>query len=248
MSKRSTEKSSATRLPGPERKREILAAAREVFSAQGYENTSVADIASRVGIVEGAVYKHFPTKRDLLFEGMCTFYRPIIDETREQLAGVRGARNRLRFLIWRQLRGFAEEPGICRLIIQDIRPRQDYPESVVHELNRESTSLALGVIEDGIRRGEFRADIPAAMVRDLIFGGIEHIAWKVLSGRAELDIDKIADDLTEVVLGGLAAGGGRETASEPVFERERERLQEQIERLERAVAGLEGGAAGVGDG
>ncbi len=232
------------RRSGAERKREILGAARAVFAARGYEQTSIAEIASKVGIVEGAIYKHFATKRDLLFEAMCTFYRPLIEQTREQLAGIHGTRNRLRFVIWRQFKGFVEEPGICRLVIQDIRPRQDYPESVVHELNRESTSMVLGIIEEAMERGEFRRDIPATMVRDVIYGGIEHVMWKALAGRAQVDIDQLADDLSDLILFGVGARGAAAAESDlPVTQQrvsdsEHGRLETRVERLENILEAL----------
>ena len=51
--------------PTPRRLRragEILAAAREVFLDKGFERSSVAEIAARVGVVEGLVYTYYPTK------------------------------------------------------------------------------------------------------------------------------------------------------------------------------------------
>lgn len=51
------------RRPRAEREREILAAARAVFSEKGYADGSVAEIARRVGVVEGTVYTYFDTKR-----------------------------------------------------------------------------------------------------------------------------------------------------------------------------------------
>lgn len=190
---------------GADRRQEILAAAYEVFSAKGYDDASVAEIAAIVGIVEGGIYKHFSNKRELLFETMREYYAGVIGETREQLAGVQGTRNRLRFAIWRHLRSFSEAPGICRLIIQDIRPKRDYQQSVVYELNRETTSVVFGIIEEAVARGEFRTEVPATMVRDVIFGGIEHVMWKALDGEARLEIDTLADQLCDFVLRGVAA-------------------------------------------
>lgn len=192
------------RLRAADRKREILDAAAEVFAAKGYERASMAEIAAKVGVVESAVYRHFATKRDLLFATMRAFYAPTIERNRRQLTGIHGTRNRLRFLIGEHLRAFAEQPGICRLIIQEVRPYQDYRDSVVHELNRETTALALGVIEEAMARGEFRSDLPATLVRDVIYGGIEHVMWRALSGDVSADVVRLADELTDLVIRGVA--------------------------------------------
>jgi AcrR family transcriptional regulator len=238
---RAAQKTSPTgRRRNPDRRREILAAALEIFSSKGFERSSMAEIGARVGVVEGTIYKHFASKRELLFEATRTAYIPVIAEAREQLGGIRGTRNRLRFVIWHHLKAFAVEPGICRLIIQEIRPREDYQGSVVQELNREFTALVLAIIEDALAQGEIRSDLSPAMVRDVIYGGIEHLAWKALIGRGALDVERTADDLTDLILNGLAPRGREERENES----ELQRLRAQVDRLERLIGILEGGRDG----
>ena len=57
---------------------EIVAAARAVFVDKGFERASVAEIAARVGVVEGLVYSYFPSKRELLNEVLRGLYEPLI--------------------------------------------------------------------------------------------------------------------------------------------------------------------------
>lgn len=49
----------------PGRKGEILEAALGVFAARGYDGGSMREIASRVGVSEPAIYRHFPGKEAL---------------------------------------------------------------------------------------------------------------------------------------------------------------------------------------
>ena len=44
----------------------ILSAAREIFLAEGYENTSIRKIASKIEYSPGIIYNHFKDKNDLL--------------------------------------------------------------------------------------------------------------------------------------------------------------------------------------
>jgi len=57
--------SAERRLPGPERRERILAAARSVFAAESYERVSVEHIARAAGITKPILYRHFAGKRDL---------------------------------------------------------------------------------------------------------------------------------------------------------------------------------------
>src|SRR5258708_25899751 len=52
---------------GPDRRRQILAAASELFARNGFEGTSIRDIAAASGVLSGSLYYHFPSKEDLLF-------------------------------------------------------------------------------------------------------------------------------------------------------------------------------------
>jgi AcrR family transcriptional regulator len=213
-----------------ERVDEILDAARQVFCDKGFEAAAVAEIAARIGVVEGTVYKYFETKRALLVAVLERWYEDMFGDYARELAAVAGARPRLRLLIWRHLRSVREHPALCRLMFREVRSEADYPGSPLHAMNRRYTGFLTGVLEAGVAAGEFRADLPVSLLRDLVYGGIEHHAWNWLCGRGTLDIDRVAADLDRVLCEGIeprpaAADLGRETA----------RLSRLVNRMERGL-------------
>lgn len=52
---------------GPDRRRRIIAVAADLFAHNGFEGTSIRDIAAASGVLSGSLYYHFPSKEDLLF-------------------------------------------------------------------------------------------------------------------------------------------------------------------------------------
>jgi len=54
-----------TRLPRSARRKQLLAAAQEVFVAQGYHAAAMDDIAERAGVSKPVLYQHFPGKLEL---------------------------------------------------------------------------------------------------------------------------------------------------------------------------------------
>jgi AcrR family transcriptional regulator len=54
------------RAPGAQTRQRILAAAIELFAANGYAGTSVRDIAEAVGMTKAALYYHFSSKEEIL--------------------------------------------------------------------------------------------------------------------------------------------------------------------------------------
>ncbi len=220
------------RLPRDERMAEIMVAARRVFCSKGYEAASTAEIAVAAGVVEGTLYRYFPTKRDLLIKVVEEFYEGILSDYEAQLKGVRGTWNRLRFMIWKHLSVMHGDPDMCRLIVHELRPWPEYRRSSIFSLNQRYTQSTLAVIREGIASGEFREDVPLRIVRDMIFGAAEHHTWAHLRKEGEFSPDAAADAITNLVYQGLErrANPARSSAGE-------------LNRLERAVQRLEGLAA-----
>lgn len=50
-----------------DKQRRIFNAAVEVFSEKGYSGTSTSEIAAKAGVAEGTIFRHYKTKKDLLF-------------------------------------------------------------------------------------------------------------------------------------------------------------------------------------
>jgi len=67
----------------------VLAAARRLFSEQGYEGATIRDIAAAAGMSTGAVFANFSDKSDLFREIMITDMAALADSMRE--ASLRGA-------------------------------------------------------------------------------------------------------------------------------------------------------------
>ena len=199
------EKRNYVRLPRDQRMREIETAAREVFSQHGFNDAPVSEIARRAGVSEGAIYKFYPNKRELLHTILAAWYRGMIADFRARLEGVEGTRARLRLVIWQHLRSIRANPDLCRLFYSEVRSAPDYHDSELHDINRDYTRVLVEIVRDGMAGGDIRADVSPALVRDMIFGGVEHRVSAYLAGHGELDHEAVAAELSDVLFSGIAA-------------------------------------------
>lgn len=69
-----------TRLPRHARRRQLLAAAQEIFVTRGYHAAVMDDIAERAGVSKPILYQHFPGKLEL--------YLALLDESVSELVRV----------------------------------------------------------------------------------------------------------------------------------------------------------------
>ncbi|MGI9387272.1 MAG: TetR/AcrR family transcriptional regulator [Methyloligellaceae bacterium] len=216
------------RRPKEEREADILQAARSVFSERGYDDASITEIARRAGVVEGTIYKYFQNKRDLLFRLMIKVLEALNSGAKAGVHKTDGVRGQLRFLIWWHLQAFVDDPGLCRLFIREVRSNDRANQTVLYEAYRRYTSIMVRTLEGGVESGDLRRDLPLPMIRDMVYGTIEHIAWAWVAGQGTLNIDKIADDLSDMVMGGIAIPGHSERTVDGTVRR-LERFMERIE-------------------
>lgn len=221
------------RLSRERRVADIMEAARQVFQEKGYEDALLSEIAERADVVEGTIYRYFENKRDLLVKVIEHWYETMLSDYDRSLTGIVGTRNRLRYMIWRHLSTIHNEPALCQLMFQHLRVGPDYLQTAVFQLNRDYTRRTLDILIEGIDAGEFRSDIPLKLVREMIYGCVEHRTWAYLRGEADFDPDEAADAIVDLVVRGLRLGPD----GEPNTDAATDRLERVADRLERLVGG-----------
>lgn len=220
------------RLPAERRISDIMIAAKAVFTEKGYSDALISDIAERAGVVEGSIYRFFTNKRELLLKVVEHWYEEMLVQDEEQFAGVRGVWNQMRFIVHHHLASIHREPALSRLVFQEFRPDPDYRSTRLFQLNQTYTHRMIEVVRGAQKTGEFRPDVSASLVRDMIYGCIEHRTWAFLRNEGDFDVNESADGITNVIYRGLAA---EPVKTDPVSDR----LEAVASRLE-ALLGKDG--------
>ncbi len=81
----------------PGARERLVVAAVDLFTEQGYDATTVAQIAERAGVTKSTFFRHFPDKRELLVAGQETLSRLLTEGIAEAPDGAdpaRGGRGR----------------------------------------------------------------------------------------------------------------------------------------------------------
>ena len=223
----STPRRQVNRLPPERRISDILLAARDVFTEKGYHEALISDIADRAGVVEGSIYRFFANKRDLLVKTVEHWYEDMLAGDEEPFRGVRGTWNRIRFVVHHHLITIRREPALSRLVFQELRPDPDYRKTRLFQLNQAYTHRIVEIVKDAMAAGEFRADVSPTLVRDMVFGAVEHRTWAFLRNEGEFNLDETADGITELIYRGLANAPAPAPAADVAA-----RLESAVRRLE----------------
>ncbi|MEY4136370.1 MAG: hypothetical protein RL205_498 [Actinomycetota bacterium] len=84
------------RLPKAERRAQLLEAALEVFSADGYHAAAMDQIAERAGVTKPVLYQHFPSKLDLYLALLDSAIADLLAATNAAIASTSDNKQRVR--------------------------------------------------------------------------------------------------------------------------------------------------------
>ena len=190
-----------------ERPRELLEAALTVFSQRGYRNTRLDDVADAAGVTKGAIYHYFDTKEELLLSVIEHYQALAFGRAEEVLSNRKlSASARIEQLVKRIFSRTEERKRhLLALLIRGI----------AHEVPRVHDrwlrdgparlwSLVAGLVEEGKRAGEFRADADSEVAaRVLISGLILQRLWSDDVAELALDDDRMIDSAIRLFLASL---------------------------------------------
>jgi AcrR family transcriptional regulator len=140
------------RLPRSARRKQLLAAAQDVFVAQGYHAAAMDDIAERAGVSKPVLYQHFPGKLELYLALLDTHCEAIIERIRGAMAATNDNKERVRGAMRAYFDFVSHESEAFRLVFESdlrndpaVRERVDRVEQGSVDAIRETIMADTGV-------------------------------------------------------------------------------------------------------
>lgn len=197
------------RMPGEDRRRQLLRVAVESFARNGFSGTKTKDIAVAAGVSEAILFRHFSSKEDL--------YHAILDDKEasmgverwladvQELAQRGDDRSLFRYLIREMIRSFQEDAAFHRLVLY-----ASLEGHLLADLFHERFGLPRGdflarYIAQRQEEGVFRKCDPKVAVMFIIGPALQYALARHVLGAKNFpdDEEPIVDQLVELTLAGL---------------------------------------------
>jgi TetR/AcrR family transcriptional regulator, fatty acid metabolism regulator protein len=184
----------------------ILQAAEEVLAEKGYHDTSMDEIAARVGVAKGTVYLHFPSKEDLvfaLFEQELVTSQQMIEQA---VATTEPAREKLEHILHHTYQGLlGKRMQLLRALFNSMDARQLLQEKKLHLRDRMERLAAIirGVLEEGKAAGEFDPAIPTSVMLTLFFGLLSPMGYERLLIREQIPPEELVRHVGRIYFDGI---------------------------------------------
>ena len=136
------------------RRQQIIDAAVKAFAAKNYDGASMTDIAQAAGITKRAIYRYFPSKRELFYAVRNEVYSAIVDNLWKDLPQAGNFNELADALMRSHFRFGMENPAMLRIVVNTIseaatREFQENIEALLAERSEEIERLMQAGIEEG---------------------------------------------------------------------------------------------------
>jgi TetR/AcrR family transcriptional regulator, fatty acid metabolism regulator protein len=191
-----------------EREALILKAAEDVLMEKGYHETSIDEIAARVGIAKGTVYLHFPSKEDLVvaiferdMQQLLQSIDSIMDSTitaREKIetifdwmhGGIMSKRMQLLFSV-------SNSVGLRHLLVEKKGCLRDIWDQLSVRLN--------SLFEEGKAEGDFDSTLPTMVMVSAFYSLLSPKSYDRLMTEGQMSGEEVATNLKRIFFKGISA-------------------------------------------
>ena len=188
------------------RRDQVVAAAAELFAAEGYHGASMRDIGFQVGLLKGSLYAHVANKQELLLEIASAAARSFAAALEPVCRAPAPAPEKLRLALRTHCAVVHEQGAVATVYRREARHLDGQPAAWVRQARQRYEALWLGIFQQGCTEGTFRVDLDPAAACGLALAA----AWSVVDGTRLMPADPLsyADSMCDLLLGGCRNPGG----------------------------------------
>ncbi len=179
-------------LPADERRAATVEAVVDLAAERNPSDITTTAIAQRMGLTQGARFRHSPTKDAILEAVMAWVTDRLLARVDKAAEGAASPKAALEAVFMTHIDFVSDHPGVPRMLFGELqRPGETLPKRMAQTLIRHYGERLRGLLEAGKTRGELRADLDPDAAATLFIGTIQGLVMQsMLAG----DVTRIRGD------------------------------------------------------
>lgn len=177
-------------------KKEILDAAAELFARNGFEDTSMKEIAERAELSVGKLYHHFKGKNEIIRELLEEYIREMSIVGEEAGVPDDPPLEQLRCRIRASMEHFKEHRNFIRIYLHESPFKL---KGMVKEAMRRNREIVAGLFARAVDRGDIPKDDPYILA-DVTIGAIHYLLHMMCDDEQDDAFDCVPDIVDRVIL------------------------------------------------
>jgi AcrR family transcriptional regulator len=177
------------RLGADERREEIIRVTLELAAKQGVDDVTTQDMAQAMGVTQGAVFRHFPSKDAIWLAVMQWVREQLMAVLARAAAGGRDPLDALERMFFAHIAFISGNPAIPRVLTSEhLHRRSPALRQLVTEIMLAYEAKIAGLLQAAQEKGLARADLDAHAAATLYIGMIQGLVLQtsILRGKRTL--------------------------------------------------------------
>ena len=168
-------------LPADERRAVTVEAVVELAGEQNPTDITTAAIAQRMGLTQGALFRHFPNKAAILQAVMEWVAERLLGRVDKAIDAAPSPLAALEAAFMAHIDFVVQHPGVPRMLFGELQRAEDSPAKLmVRTMIRGYSARLQRLIEDGKSQGELAADLDSNAAATLFIGSIQGLVMQSL--------------------------------------------------------------------
>ncbi len=195
------------RHPTQVRQEQIKKAVLDIIFEEGLNRLTTRNVARRVGLSEGAIFRHFSTKIAILQAIMADVERNLMGALRTVARGGTPAQERFLTFLCTHVGYLRGNRGITILLFSEAAHHGDSGlKASLRGILAEMKALVMGIVADGVREGSWSAEVVPEDAATIYMGIPVSLNVEMILNPGGIDMDNFCRRMMALVVGGLVHG------------------------------------------
>jgi len=187
------------------RQEQIKQAVLDIIFTDGLKNLSTRNLARRIGMSEGTIFRHFPTKQDITLSIIKDVQHEFIGSLRNIANSAIEPEQRLNNFLCETVRYLTDNKGITMLLFSEASHNNDIAlKDNLRQIFNNQKMLVSKIILDGIAIGKWDENIAVENIAMLYMGIPVSLNIDLVLGGGEFHIDNFCSKMMQLLLKILA--------------------------------------------
>ncbi|AUZ83701.1 TetR/AcrR family transcriptional regulator [Methylophaga nitratireducenticrescens] len=168
-------------LPAEERRAATVEAVVDLAGEKNPSDITTTDIAKRMGLTQGALFRHFPTKDSILQAVLSWVTERLLSRVDRAAEGIQSPIAALEAIFMAHIDFVSEHPGVPRMLFGELqRPGETLPKRMVQTMIHHYGERLHSLLKAGVAQGELDATLDVDTAAVLFIGSIQGLVMQSL--------------------------------------------------------------------
>ncbi len=194
-------------LPAEQRRNDTVRALIALAAGQNPTDITTAAVAKRMGLTQGALFRHFPSKDAILAAVMGWVAERLLARIDKAAQTASSPLTAVEAIFLTHIEFVIEHPGVPRMLIGELQ-RSEYTvaKRMVRTLLRCYTERLIRLMEEGKKQGQLDADLDSSAAATLFVGTIQGLVMQSLLTGNVSQVRRQAPGAFAISRRGIASG------------------------------------------